>query len=261
MNPAAPRLLQRPTIDPVPEGIARPFWSVMIPSYKRVKYLQDTLRSVLRQDPGPERMQIEVVDNCSPGTEVESLVQRVGQGRIQFFRHPQNLGMVNNWNACIHRSIGQWVHILHDDDEVCPGFYAAYENLIAQSPAAVLGGGAALLMNEAGVVHGISHNIFWTQPGVIPDFLSHSAMQMQFASTSVVARRSAYEAVGGFSTDLRFAPDWEMTFRLAMHGQVIGTTRPYCLYRQHNANVTSELTGSDLAIKEQIFLVDQHCRS
>jgi len=50
---------------------ARPFWSVMIPTYNpRADYLEETLHSVLQQNPGPKQMQIEVVDDCSPGMDV-----------------------------------------------------------------------------------------------------------------------------------------------------------------------------------------------
>ena len=34
-------------IAPVPVGVARPFWSVMIPSYNSTELLADTLRCVL----------------------------------------------------------------------------------------------------------------------------------------------------------------------------------------------------------------------
>src|SRR5262249_49179546 len=55
----------RIVIPPVPDGIARPLWSVMIPTFNCASYLRETLRSVLTQDPGRDVMQIEVVDDCS----------------------------------------------------------------------------------------------------------------------------------------------------------------------------------------------------
>ena len=55
-------------IAPVPEWGRRPLWSVMIPTFNSAKYLRETLGSVLAQDPGPERMQIEVVDAARPRT-------------------------------------------------------------------------------------------------------------------------------------------------------------------------------------------------
>lgn len=55
-----------PTVAPLAPSAERPFWSVMIPIYNcREDYLRETLGSVIRQDPGVEHMQIEVLDNCS----------------------------------------------------------------------------------------------------------------------------------------------------------------------------------------------------
>lgn len=44
----------RLSIVPVPDGVERPFWSVMIPTYNCANYLRETLASVLAQDMGSE---------------------------------------------------------------------------------------------------------------------------------------------------------------------------------------------------------------
>ena len=107
----------------MPEGIHRPFWSVMIPTYNNGKYLRRTLESVLCQAPDPDEMQIEVVDGCSTKDDPEGMVKELGKGRVVFYRLSSNHGPAHTFNTCIERSRGQWVHVLHGDDIVLPGFY------------------------------------------------------------------------------------------------------------------------------------------
>src|SRR6266566_1236858 len=116
--------LKPPAIRVLPIDDGRPLWSVMIPTYNpRADYLEETLRSVLEQDPGPEQMQIEVVDDASADCP-EDVVQSIGSGRVAFIRQPTNCGAIANFNTCISRSRGELIHILHGDDFVLPGFYA-----------------------------------------------------------------------------------------------------------------------------------------
>src|SRR5579864_7930471 len=112
-----------PVIGSLSQAEGRPFWSVMIPTYNRTKYLEKTLTSVLSQDPGAEEMQIEVVDDGSTLDDPETIVRRVGGSRVSFVRQSTHLGLVPNFNSCIERAMGHWVQILHTDDFVLPGFY------------------------------------------------------------------------------------------------------------------------------------------
>jgi len=112
--------------DSPPAG-ARPFWSVMIPVYNSTKYLARTLESVLEQNIGPDAMQIEVIDGYSSIDLPEPLVKQIAGDRVDNFRHSQPLSMAANWNSCIERARGEWVHILHSDDYVLPGFYSRLE--------------------------------------------------------------------------------------------------------------------------------------
>ena len=72
-------LLPYPLIPERRDSGARPYWSVMIPTYNpRADYPEETLHSVLQQDPGPEQMQIEVID----GRSTDDLApQTLGPGR------------------------------------------------------------------------------------------------------------------------------------------------------------------------------------
>ena len=121
-----------PQFEPVPEGTPRPFWSVMIPIYNcPANYRQETLRSILCQDPGAEELQIEVIDNCSSTDDPEAIVHKIGAAPISFHRQPTNVGVVGN---CIRRARDHWVHILHGDDTVREDFYARVRHGIKDSP-------------------------------------------------------------------------------------------------------------------------------
>ena len=140
-----------PPLIPGTEGpVTRPYWSVMIPTYSpRAEYLEETLKSVLQQDPGPEQMQIEVIDDGSMDKTASEITRRVGAGRVTFHAEPQNRGLANTWNRCLERARGDWVHILHQDDFVLPGFYDLLRKGAQQSDAKSAGRRLPLIISIA----------------------------------------------------------------------------------------------------------------
>ena len=184
-----------PVIEEVPAGAHRPFWSVMIPTYNRPQYLREALESVLCQDPGPERMQIEVLDNCSTIGDIERLVQDVGRGRVQYFRQPKPCS--DNANACLGHSRGYWVHVLHDDDMLMPGFYEAYERIVASHPGLVMIAGKVVHSDSRGNWRGIL-GLDPDESGLAPAFIPSMLYDNQAQFAGLVVRRDAYEQVGGF---------------------------------------------------------------
>ena len=210
----APGPMEYPAIEPVPEGLHRPFWSVMIPTYNRAKFLEKTLKSVFDQDPGPDEMQIEVVDNCSTEGNLEVVVKKVGKNRVSFYRQLRHVGISVNWNTCINRARGHLVHILHDDDIVLPGFYRHLGEAF-QSEAAV---GAAfcrcIYMDEES--HWQSLSLLERKtPGILADWLERIAVVQRIQTPAVVVKRRVYEDLGGFCPELFYACDWEMWKRIA----------------------------------------------
>lgn len=241
--------LDFPAIAPVPEGIYRPFWSVMIPTYNCAHhYLVQTLKSVLEQAPGFERMQIEVLDNCSTEGDPEAVIKEIGKGRVAFFRQPKNVGALANFNSCIQRAKGHWVHILHSDDAVMPGFYRAFEAAIKKEP----GIGAAfcrhIFIDEEGNQKDLSR-VERETPGILSDWLEHICVRNLIQTPAIVVKRSVYEELGGYHLKLFHALDWEMWKRIAVHYPVWYEPQLLACYRQHSASDTSSLirSGQNLA--------------
>jgi glycosyltransferase involved in cell wall biosynthesis len=246
--------LSPPVIKPLDDTEARPLWSVMIPTYNCSKYLKQTLESVLIQDPGIEKMQIEVVDDCSSDTDVEEMVNAIGKGRIKFYKQQQNCGSLRNFETCINRALGKYIHLLHGDDYIEQGFYKEIEKLFEKYPEA----GAACT--------GFSHvdddgNFLYPnedisdEEGLLKDWLYTLAQGQKLQPPSVVVKRNVYEHLGSFF-GMHYGEDWEMWVRVAAHYSFAYTPLQLANYRVHDNNITSESFQSGNHIKDMIKAIN-----
>lgn len=241
--------LSIPIITPLPRGIDRPFWSVMIPTYNCAHYLAYTLRSVLEQNLGSEEMQIEVVDDSSTKDDIESVVKEVGKGRVSFFRQPHNVGAIANFNTCISRARGQWVHILHGDDTVLPEFYSRLRAGLEQEARVGAAFCRYLQMDENGHWQLLSP-VERETPGILSDFLAPLAIMNRIMTPSIIVKRSVYEELGGFNLELFHSADWDMWKRIAVHYLFWYEPQPLACYRMHSDSDTSKLMRSGANITE-----------
>ncbi len=125
-----------PVIAPLPDNAVRKLWSVMIPVYNCSDYLPQALQSVLDQDMGEDLMQIEVVDDCSTDADIENMVKEMGKGRVSYFRQPVNVGSLRNFETCLNRAHGKYIHLMHGDDKLINGFYKEITALFEKFPKA-----------------------------------------------------------------------------------------------------------------------------
>lgn len=244
-----------PKIGPPPQTGWRPFWSVMIPAYNRTKYLEKALTSVLSQDPGPEEMQIEVVDDASSVDDPEPLVRRVGGDRVSFVRNPRNLGLMPNFNNCVERARGYCVHILHTDDVVFPGFYERLKApLEARSDiGAAFCRHAFIDENERWLT---SMEIESPKAGILPGFIEKIGASQRIQCPSIVVRRSVYEQLGGFRLDLPFAADWQMWIRIAAHYPIWYEPATLAAWRNHPKNATEGFKRSGEALADFLRCIE-----
>jgi GT2 family glycosyltransferase len=244
-----------PKIPPVAESQPRPFWSVMIPTYNRPNFLKEALVSVLEQGIGPDEMQIAVVDNASTIGDIKRLVNELGSSRIEYYRQPEFVDAPLNWSTCLQQARGYWVHLLHDDDLVLPGFYERYRRHINEMGCKIIFSQVALLNNESGEIVGKSRPI-QVRDEVAIDPYELIWKNDSFSISSLVASRELYEQIGGYNRDMYFAMDLEMSARLFAHGRVGFIMPPVLALRFHNQQESRVYWRK----KEAIYDVIRACR-
>ncbi|HEY4378311.1 MAG TPA: glycosyltransferase [Acidimicrobiales bacterium] len=236
-------LARRPTIAPIEGDGPRPFWSVMLPTHDDADLLARALTSVLAQDPGPDEMQIEVVDDASTIGDAAAVARELAGDRIQVHRHRANVGASANFTACVQRARGRWVHLLHADDLVRPGFYGAYRATLESRPCAMaVSRGWFIDADEQDL--GLSGSLATTEDGYLAEAERVLARDHPVNFASVVVARATYERLGGFDPELVHANDWEMWTRIAHEGKVAVVPGERTSYRQHDASDTTRLRRS-----------------
>lgn len=248
-----------PVIAPVNTAAPRPLFSVMIPTYNCLPYLKKTMESVLMQDMGVAKMQIEVVDDCSRDGDVKKLVEEVGKGRIGFYQQQQNRGSLRNFETCLNRAQGEYIHLLHGDDLVKPGFYNEIESLFTNYPTA----GAAITnfnwVNENAEESKPNAEIQST-PGIINNWLYKIASRQWLQPPAVVVKREVYEKLGSFFA-VHYGEDWEMWIRIAANYPVAYSPKCLATYRGgHNTNISSQavLSGQNIVDLKKVIAIVQN---
>jgi glycosyltransferase involved in cell wall biosynthesis len=221
----------------------------MIPTYNCAEYLRDTLRAVLRQDPGPTAMQIEVVDDCSTRDDPEAVTRDVGAGRVGFFRQSVNVGHTRNFGTCLERSCGELIHLLHGDDAVRDGFYAALGSAFDAAPEIGAAFCRQIIIDERGNWVHLSP-LEQTESGIIDGWLDRIAAGQRLQTPAMVVRRSVYEHLGGFDGRLTWTEDWEMWVRIAASYPVSYETGALALYRVHSRSSSDRQSDSAETIRD-----------
>jgi glycosyltransferase involved in cell wall biosynthesis len=209
----------------------------MIPTFNCGRFLEQTLRSVLDQDTGVAQMQIEVIDDASTMDDPAEIVRRIGKGRVTFYRQPANIGHIRNFAACLNRARGHLVHLLHGDDFVSPGFYAALERGFNADQSVGAAFSRHAFVDSEGLFKSFS-TLEQAEAGCLVDGLARLAEEQRIVTPSIAVRRAVYEQLGAFDERLTCSEDWEMWVRIAAQYKIWYEPRPLASYRMHEDSNT-----------------------
>jgi GT2 family glycosyltransferase len=209
---------------------APPLVSVVIPCWNQGHYLAEAIESVLAQS-YPE-LELIVVDDGSEDNSFEIASRFPG---IRCVRQP-NRGVAAARNAGLAESEGDFSVFLDADDRLLPGaLEIGMEALLAHRDVAF----AAGMPRDVGRDGKILREA--VQPLITRDhYLNLLEDCYIWSGSSVVYRRAALEAAGGFSERLRAADDYELYLKLARSHPVFCHDAVVTEYRRHGANTTRD---------------------
>jgi glycosyltransferase involved in cell wall biosynthesis len=228
-----------------------PSASVCIPVYNGEAHLGACLRSVASQ----EGIDLEIVvrdDRSRDGSfeVVERLRSEFPEARWNIAVNDQNLGMVRNWNACLHAANGDFVKMMGQDDLLLPGCLQKQGNQLMGNPA------AALCISAVDLYSAKGRRLFtkrrkWADGFHGVDVLVRDCVARAYnplgEPVAGLARREAMLAAGGYDEGLQYWVDVDMWFQVLQHGGVEIVNEPLCGFRIHRGAASFSLQGDSYA--------------
>lgn len=135
----------------------KPWVSFCMSTYKRTEFLKIQIASLLYQT--FKDFEIVIADN-DPEASGLTITNEFNDSRIKYQCNGDNIGMINSYNKCIERSLGQYLVMVTDDDPVEKDFLSVFNAIVFQYPGFSLYGGLTRKSTDVGVVEIIEKDRF-----------------------------------------------------------------------------------------------------
>ena len=188
--------------------------SVVVPAHDAASTVGDAIRSALAQTRPPDEIVV-VDDGSTDGT--AAVVESFGAA-VRLVRQSQR-GPSSARNAAAAAATGEWLAFLDADDAWHPG---KLEHQLR------VAGDAAVVATD------------WTREAVFGDappsvrttrLSTRDILVMnRFQTSTVLLRRAAFDAAGGFDPAVDGVEDWDMWLRASRYGAVVKLDWPFVRY-------------------------------
>lgn len=202
--------------------------SVIVPTFKRIQFLDRCLRSVALQTQ-PNFEVLVVNDDPKGATEVSQIVAQL-DSRFRLIENPQNLGVALSRNKAIAQSSAPIIAPLDDDDWWEPTYlerHVAAHELHPDSVVVYSG-----YFTDASQLGLRSRRVEASDPPV-DVFEAMLSGRFSLASSSITTmQRQAVVEVGGYDA-YAGVEDWDLQVRLSRLGRFVSIRTPLTHYVQH----------------------------
>lgn len=217
-----------------------PLITVVIPVRNGSNFIRAAIESVLYQT--YRAVQVFVSDNCSED-DTESIVRayQAADNRIVYIRHPENIGMLNNFNFCLRNIKTPYSVLLPHDDYFCSD--TALEKAIAvieQSPAIATVYSHMKFVDDWGCTIAIKK---YKDTGLVNSerLLRQSIMTTRNMYGLPVLIRSSAMATVEFDARFTYAGDVEWSYAIARGQSIYRIDEVLIANRFHGGNATPRI--------------------
>jgi len=221
----------------------KPLVTIIIPTYNRAKYISKSIESAISQS--YSNIEIIVADDASTDHTAEIAAKFLAEPRLQYFRHPKNVGMAMNWRVCLfEHAKGDWFLILGDDDYLIDPQFIENAIKLADDNLEIK------MVCAPGLVLYERYKRFAVQTLPYPSIADgkeifkkrgSAAKPYEFIFAGVLFHAQTAKLLNAFSNPLDIFGDGELFFKIALSHKVGVLPTPVCVYRVHE---TSTLTSS-----------------
>jgi glycosyltransferase involved in cell wall biosynthesis len=212
--------------------------SVLIPTYNYAHFLDDAIQSVLAQT--YTDYELIIVDNASTDNTDEVVARYLSDTRVRYYKHPENIGLVANWNSGLKHTRGEFLKILCADDKFRPTLLEKYVRLMDQYPALSM---VACNKQVFGKEYNYEVNLTLTHYQTGRDVNLHMLYGHQGVGepTSVMFRRREFEKIGFFTGVYEQYVDLDYWIKLLSMGDCYLVPEILVDIRFHPATVSNQV--------------------
>jgi glycosyltransferase involved in cell wall biosynthesis len=234
----------------------RPKFTIAIPVYNRLDYLEKAIRSSLAQTTGD--FEVIVSDDCSTD-DLRSVAYSFGDSRIKYYRSRDRLGPAKNHQLSVGLSQGGYIINLHSDDLLLPTCLE-----VAGRELDHCAGAAAVYFSMAYL---IDSKIVGCQTVPKLRFANRRVYQQNrwlekfhyVAPSCCMFRKAAFDEIGGYRVTLRFAYDWDLFMRFMITGGgVVFLPEVLSVYRKHEEQASQTISNQGLYDILDLWQLDEY---
>ncbi len=216
-----------------------PEFSIIVAVYNSERFLAETLRSF--QDQTLKNFEVVMVNDGSTDGSA-SIAERfcLEDARFRLFSTP-NQGIAATRNLALQHARAPWIAVCDSDDTWEPNKLQRQAETIwhwentGTEPIVAVGTAGDLINGLGRFITAVT-----LHPRPWPELLENETrmLDLNMINSSVVFRRDASLALGGYRAEYSPAEDLDLWVRLSERGAVINLQEPLTHYRMHDTNVS-----------------------